>query len=72
MTLLVKLARNNNAKVLMTWADRLDHGKGYELRVHAVILKRPFYSPLPYANLAADAKKVTRRFVFYFIFNMFI
>ncbi|SSC09577.1 lysophospholipid acyltransferase family protein [thiotrophic endosymbiont of Bathymodiolus puteoserpentis (Logatchev)] len=36
MTLLVKLARNNNAKVLMTWADRLDNGKGYELNVKPV------------------------------------
>ena len=33
MTLLVKLARRNNAKVLMTWATRLDKGKGYELNL---------------------------------------
>jgi lauroyl/myristoyl acyltransferase len=33
MTLLVKLARKNKAKVLMAWAARLDNGKGYELNV---------------------------------------
>ncbi len=31
MTLLAKMARKNNAKVLMTWAQRLDKGQGYEL-----------------------------------------
>lgn len=36
MTLLVKLARKNNAKVLMTWAARLDNGKGYELNIKPV------------------------------------
>ena len=36
MTLLVKLARKNNAKVLMTWAKRLDHGKGYEINIAPV------------------------------------
>jgi KDO2-lipid IV(A) lauroyltransferase len=36
MTLLVKLARKNNAKVLMTWAQRLDKGKGYELNIQPV------------------------------------
>ena len=33
MTLLVRLARKNNAKVLMTWAQRLDKGRGYELNI---------------------------------------
>ena len=36
MTLLVKLARKNNAKVLMTWAARLDNGEGYELNIKPV------------------------------------
>lgn len=36
MTLLVKLARKNNAKVLMTWAKRLDKGMGYELNIEPV------------------------------------
>jgi KDO2-lipid IV(A) lauroyltransferase len=36
MTLLVKLARKNKAKVLMAWAARLDKGKGYELNVKPV------------------------------------
>ncbi len=36
MTLLVKLARKNKARVLMTWAKRLDKGRGYELNVEPV------------------------------------
>lgn len=36
MTLLVKLARKNNAKVVMTWAQRLDKGQGYELNCKPV------------------------------------
>lgn len=36
MTLLVKLARKNNAKVLLTWAFRLPKGKGYELNLKPV------------------------------------
>jgi KDO2-lipid IV(A) lauroyltransferase len=36
MTLLVKLARKNNAKVLLTWATRLDKGRGYELNIEPV------------------------------------
>jgi KDO2-lipid IV(A) lauroyltransferase len=36
MTLLVKLARKNNAKVLLTWALRLPNGKGYELHLKPV------------------------------------
>lgn len=36
MTLLVKLARKNNARVLMTWAKRLDKGMGYELNIKPV------------------------------------
>lgn len=36
MTLLVKLARKNNAKVVMTWAQRLDKGQGYELNLKPV------------------------------------
>lgn len=36
MTLLVKLARHNNAKVLMMWAKRLDRGMGYELNIEPV------------------------------------
>jgi len=36
MTLLVKLARKNNAKVLMTWTTRLDKGRGYELNLEPV------------------------------------
>lgn len=31
MTLLAKLARKNNTKVLMTWAQRLAKGRGYQL-----------------------------------------
>jgi lauroyl/myristoyl acyltransferase len=54
MTLLVKLARKNKAKVLMAWAARLDNGK-----------ERPFCSLLPYTNLVAHAKKAARHFVFY-------
>lgn len=36
MTLLAKLARKNNAKVVMTWAQRLDKGRGYELNFKPV------------------------------------
>ncbi|MBA5249550.1 MAG: lipid A biosynthesis acyltransferase [Gammaproteobacteria bacterium] len=36
MTLLAKMARKNNAKVLMTWAQRLDKGRGYELNFKPV------------------------------------
>ena len=36
MTLLVKLARKNNARVLLTWATRLNRGKGYELNLKPV------------------------------------
>lgn len=36
MTLLVKLARKNNTKVLMTWAARLNKGRGYELNIKPV------------------------------------
>jgi len=36
MTLLVRLARKNNAKVLMTWAKRLPQGKGYELNFEPI------------------------------------
>ena len=36
MTLLVKLARKNNAKVLLTWALRLPNGEGYELQLKPV------------------------------------
>lgn len=36
MTLLVRLARKNNAKVVMTWAQRLANGKGYTLNFKPV------------------------------------
>lgn len=36
MTLLAKMARKNNAKVLMTWAQRLEKGQGYELNFKPV------------------------------------
>ena len=36
MTLLAKLVRKNNAKVLLTWAIRLEKGKGYELNLEPV------------------------------------
>ncbi len=36
MTLLVRLARKNNAKILMTWAKRLSKGAGYELNIEPV------------------------------------
>ncbi len=36
MTLLVRLARKHNAKVLMTWAKRLDKGVGYELNLELI------------------------------------
>ena len=36
MTLLVKLARKNNAKVLLTWAKRLPYGGGFELNLMPV------------------------------------
>jgi len=31
MTLLVKLAKKNNAKVVMAWTERLSYGRGYKL-----------------------------------------
>ncbi|MBT4923818.1 MAG: lysophospholipid acyltransferase family protein, partial [Candidatus Thioglobus sp.] len=36
MTLLAKLARKNNAKVVMTWAERLEKGKGYRLNLKPI------------------------------------
>jgi KDO2-lipid IV(A) lauroyltransferase len=36
MTLLVKLARKNNAKVVLAWCERLNLGRGYELNFQAV------------------------------------
>lgn len=36
MTLLAKLARKSDAKVLLTWATRLEKGKGYELNLEPV------------------------------------
>ena len=36
MTLLVKLARKNNAKVLLTWALRLPKGAGFEIHLEPV------------------------------------
>lgn len=36
MTLLVKLARKNNARVLLTWATRLNKAQGYELNLTPV------------------------------------
>jgi KDO2-lipid IV(A) lauroyltransferase len=36
MTLLAKLVRKNNAKVLLTWATRLEKGKGYELNLEPI------------------------------------
>lgn len=36
VTLLVKLARRNNAQVLTMWAKRLPKGKGYELNIEPV------------------------------------
>ena len=36
MTLLVKLAKKNNAKVILTWAERLSFGRGYELNLKPV------------------------------------
>ncbi|HIG89136.1 MAG TPA: lipid A biosynthesis acyltransferase, partial [Candidatus Thioglobus sp.] len=36
MTLLAKLVRKNNAKVIMTWATRLEKGKGYELNLQPI------------------------------------
>ncbi len=36
MTLLVKLVRKNNARVIMTWARRLSKGQGYELNFKPV------------------------------------
>jgi len=38
MTLLVKLAKKQNAQVLMFWANRLDSGKGYDLNFEPVDL----------------------------------
>jgi KDO2-lipid IV(A) lauroyltransferase len=36
MTLLAKLARKNNAKVVLTWATRLPKGRGYSLNLKVV------------------------------------
>ena len=36
MTLLAKLARKKDAKVLMTWATRLEKGRGYELNLKPI------------------------------------
>ena len=36
MTLLAKLARKNDAQVLLTWAKRLDKGRGFELNLKPV------------------------------------
>ena len=38
MTLLAKLAKKQNAQVLMFWANRLDSGKGYDLNFEPVDL----------------------------------
>ena len=38
MTLLVKLAKKNNAQVLMFWANRLDNGKGFDLNLEPLDL----------------------------------
>ena len=36
MTLLAKLARKNNAKVVLAWCERLNLGRGYELNFQSV------------------------------------
>jgi len=36
MTLLAKLARKNNAKVVLSWCERLPWGKGYQLNFRSV------------------------------------
>jgi KDO2-lipid IV(A) lauroyltransferase len=36
MTLLVKLAKKNNAKVILTWAERLSFGRGFKLNLEPV------------------------------------
>jgi KDO2-lipid IV(A) lauroyltransferase len=36
MTLLTKLARKNNAKVVLAWSERIPWGRGYELNFQAV------------------------------------
>ena len=36
MTLLVKLARKNDAKVVLAWCERLNLGRGYELNFKAI------------------------------------
>ena len=38
MTLLARLAKKHNAKVLMFWANRLDNGRGYDLNFEPVDL----------------------------------
>jgi len=38
MTLLAKLAKKQNAQVLMFWAYRLDSGKGYDLNFEPIDL----------------------------------
>jgi KDO2-lipid IV(A) lauroyltransferase len=36
MTLLTKLCRKNNSKVLLTWGKRLAKGKGYEINIKPI------------------------------------
>jgi KDO2-lipid IV(A) lauroyltransferase len=36
MTLLARLARKNNTKVLLTWAKRLPYGKGFEMNIRPI------------------------------------
>jgi Kdo2-lipid IVA lauroyltransferase/acyltransferase len=38
MTLLARIAKKQNAQVLMFWAERLDHGQGYDLNIEPVDL----------------------------------
>ena len=38
MTLLARIAKKQNAQVLMFWAKRLDRGKGYDLNLEPVDL----------------------------------
>ena len=39
MTLLARLARKNNAKVILSWAYRLPKGQGYELHYKSVDIR---------------------------------
>ena len=39
MTLLARIAKKQNAQVLMFWAERLDDGQGYDLNIEPVDLK---------------------------------